>query len=148
MRTIIGNIVRSRLAGAILLGSGVAMAGLVALVVTLIVATSPSEAASCPRGQLTCGALCDLAAPNPHACKFASRDSCMSRFGNIRHCVARNADNTGRMEGRCGSGRLTCGAWCDRYSEDPRACKYTWRKSCVRLYGGVAHCIGNHPPRE
>ena len=60
----------------------------------------------CPRGQMTCAQLCDRDSPNPRNCKFARRDSCMSRFGSIDHCVGRGADNEGR-EGRSRSRRGT-----------------------------------------
>jgi hypothetical protein len=120
-----------------------------ALAAVFFVATTAAEAASCPRGQLTCGALCDLMAPDPHACKFASRDSCMTRFGNIRHCVGRNADNAGRegRRGGCRNGQIQCSAWCDKYAEDVRGCKFTLPGSCTRKHGSVHSCVRDVPPR-
>jgi hypothetical protein len=48
--------------------------------------------------------------------------------------------------GGCRSGLMPCGAWCDRYSEDPHACKYTNKKSCIGLYNNLTHCVTSQPP--
>jgi hypothetical protein len=60
-----------------------------------------------------------------------------------------NSDGGGhRHRGSCGSGDgITCSSWCDKYSDDPHACKYTWKNSCTRKYGNLTHCIADNPPR-
>lgn len=113
-------------------------------------ASTAAQAQSCPKGQVTCGQLCDLAAPNPYACKYDREDSCMSRFGNVSHCVGRNADNEGRERrpGSCPPGQMTCAAWCDKYRENPRGCKYQGAKSCVGMRGNIYWCHADRPPRD
>jgi hypothetical protein len=48
--------------------------------------------------------------------------------------------------GGCPAGQMACGAWCDMYATDPRACKYTFPQSCVALFKNITHCVPDHPP--
>ena len=59
-----------------------------------------AAAQQCPRGQLTCAQFCDIEKDNPQECKYGATKSCVSRFGNVNHCIGRGADNLGREDAR------------------------------------------------
>ena len=73
----------------------------VMLVMAMIDASRHDAAAQqCPRGQITCGQFCELEKDNPNECKYGATKSCVSRFGNVNHCIGRGADNLGREDER------------------------------------------------
>ena len=133
---------------------------LVAVVAVLLLAVTetPAQAQQCPPGQITCQQFCDLAKDDPRTCKYGPNRSCISRFGNVNHCVGRNANNLGREDssgrrrntetrpGQCAAGQITCSAWCDKYSGNPHDCKYTAAKSCMAMHGNVYWCTNDRPP--
>jgi hypothetical protein len=70
-----------------------------------------AQAQHCPRGQIPCWQLCDIAGGNARECKFGRRDSCMSHFNSINKCVGRNTNmrrESREMRGGRGGGGGSC----------------------------------------
>jgi len=133
-----------------LLKAGLYMAaGAVALVVFVVATIAVSEQSKANRAfqretHKPCG-YCHVPGNEP---ELGSRGIQFRNCGYSTRCWGGGGGGGGggRHGGRCQPGWITCAAFCDKYDSDPHACKYTARRSCVRLHGKVSTCIRDRAP--